>query len=296
MNFSKKNEFNARFKQIAVSIDQFLEEFLAKLQMPETLRESMLYSLRAGGKRLRPAMVVMACEACNGNESDSLAAGAAIEMIHTYSLVHDDLPAMDDDDFRRGQPSNHKVYGDGLAILAGDALLTHAFEAVAKFSPAEKVRDLVLELTAASGAYGMIGGQVADLESENKPGDIESVDYIHIHKTAAMFKGAMRMGAICAGADQLTIDELGEFGLKIGLAFQIVDDLLDVTSSQAALGKTIGKDAQAGKLTYPSLIGLEASQKKADKLLAQASRAIEPLGEKGWTMQFLADMLVNRKS
>ncbi len=295
MESIKKNDFDAKFKQIAVSIERYLEQYLSQLQMPEALRDSMLYSLRAGGKRLRPAMVIMACQACGGNESDALASAAAMEMIHTYSLIHDDLPAMDDDDYRRGQLSNHKVYGEGLAILAGDALLTHAFEVVAKDSPADKVRDLILALSQASGACGMIGGQVADLASENQPGDIELVDYIHLHKTAAMFAGAMKMGAICAGASNEVIENLGQFGLKIGLAFQIVDDLLDLTSSQGELGKTIGKDVQAGKVTYPALIGMDASQAKAEQLLSEALDLIEPLGQSGWTIELLADMLVNRK-
>ncbi len=291
-----KIRFQQDYAQLAASVDQNLEKYLDQDgQVPELLIDAMRYSLRAGGKRLRPVMALMACQACGGQVDDAIQAAVALEMVHTYSLIHDDLPAMDNDDFRRGKPTNHKVFGEGIAILAGDALLTRAFHLLADcVENAEISRRLISELARGAGNAGMIAGQVADLKGEQLEGDIDMVDYIHTRKTAMMFAAAMRMGAICAGCKNDWIDRLGHFGLKLGLAFQIVDDLLDVTSTAEQLGKQTQKDAQAGKLTYPSMIGVEASRIRADELMSEAGSLLAPLGPAGLPLKFLAEMLVNR--
>ena len=257
----------------------------------------MLYSLRAGGKRIRPAMAIMACQACKGDGMKAMPAAAALEMIHTYSLIHDDLPAMDNDDLRRGQPTSHKVFGDGMAILAGDALLTYAFHTLALYvQDAEQVKKLTIELAEAAGAPGMIGGQVADLQSATTPRTLENVDYIHTHKTAVMFRAAARMGGICADADNHQLEWLGDYGLKLGLAFQIADDLFDVNGDETTLGKRVGKDADAGKLTYPEVLGVEESQGKAGDLFVRAIKAAEKFGTDGEVLKQLAEMVRQRNS
>lgn len=264
--------------------------------VPDILREAMFYSLRAGGKRLRPVMVLLACQACGGPEVQALPAAAALEMVHTYSLIHDDLPAMDDDDMRRGRPTNHKVFGDGIAVLAGDALLTYAFNTLARHIQKDSlVRQLVLELSDAAGATGMIGGQVADLQSHNTPRNIDNVDYIHTHKTAIMFRAAARMGALCAHADPRQTDALGDYGLKLGLAFQVTDDLLDVTGTAEELGKHTRKDEKAGKLTYPAVVGLEKSQQRTRNLIDQAIAALADFGPDAEPLRYLARMITTRK-
>lgn len=288
--------FKAKYDDIVQAIENTMEGYLVHDPgVPEILMESMVYSLRSGGKRLRPVMVVLACELCGGEEVLAMPAAAAMEMVHTYSLIHDDLPAMDNDDFRRGKPTNHKVFGEGIAILAGDALLTYAFKVLAKHVREDKlVRKLILELADAAGSAGMIGGQVRDLTWENTPGDLDTVKYIHTNKTAMMFRAAMRMGAICGGANPRMVDRLGDYGLKLGLAFQIVDDVLDVTGTQEETGKMTQKDEQAGKLTYPSVVGLEESKRHADRLMNEALATINPLGDAGEPLKYLAGMLINR--
>ena len=293
-NTALRQQYERAVRAVDTTIEGYFSHDAA---VPEVLREAMLYSLRAGGKRLRPVMVILACEACGGQEVVAMPAAAAIEMIHTYSLIHDDLPAMDNDDFRRGQPTSHKVFGDGIAILAGDALLTYAFNILAVHTKNDSLaRRLILELSHGAGAAGMIGGQVTDLAGQNTDGDLETVKYIHIHKTAVMFRAATRMGAICAETDQRYIDLLGDYGLKLGLAFQIIDDLLDVTGTPEELGKQTRKDQQAGKLTYPSVLGEEESRNQAEKLKNEALAIIKPFGEKGQMLQYLAEILVNRRS
>lgn len=288
-------EFTNRCQAAVHQVESAIEGYLGHDPMPETLRKAMLYSLRAGGKRLRPLVVLFACEACSGQPIVALPAAAAIEMLHTYSLIHDDLPAMDNDDLRRGIPTNHKVFGEGMAILAGDALLTYAFNILARhMQEAALVRLLVEELSEAAGASGMIGGQVADLEHENKPGNLDSVRYIHTHKTAVMFRAAARMGAICAHASDEVVDSLGDYGLKMGLAFQIIDDLLDVQSSSEQLGKRTQKDSQAGKLTYPAVLGVEESAQEAQRLLAEAEAALGELGDLGEPLRLLARKMGKR--
>ncbi|MBN2211339.1 MAG: polyprenyl synthetase family protein [Sedimentisphaerales bacterium] len=289
--------FDDLCRELARLVESAIEGYLAHGLMPARLQESMLYSLRAGGKRLRPITVLLACRACGGDDMVALPAAAAIEMVHTYSLIHDDLPAMDNDNLRRGKPTNHIVFGDGMAILAGDALLTSAFEVLARHIQKDRlVRLLVAELTHAAGADGMIGGQAADLLGEYTGGDLETVEYIHTHKTAMMFYGAARMGGICAEADTMQMDLLGDFGLKIGLAFQMIDDLLDVTAAPEQMGKATGKDTQAGKITYPAVIGVEQTRQNADRLLDEALETLNPLGEDAEPLKQLAQLMGRRQS
>jgi geranylgeranyl diphosphate synthase, type II len=291
------SEFKTRCGRVAQAVETAIEGYLSHDPVPEALRKAMLYSLRAGGKRSRPLTLVFACEACGGQEILALPAAAAIEMVHTYSLIHDDLPAMDNDDLRRGQPTSHKVFGEGLAILAGDALLTYAFHTLARHVREDNLaRQLVLELSHAAGGAGMIGGQVADLQNQNVPGDLNTVAYIHSHKTAMLFRAAARMGALCAGADSRRIGQLADYGLKLGLGFQIMDDLLDVTGTQEETGKRTQKDGQAGKLTYPAILGVEASRRQADTSISEAIATLDELGPAAEPLRLLARSLSHRKN
>ena len=295
-------------------------------ECPQRLREAMSYSLLAGGKRLRPVLVLMACEACGGDSEAALPAACAIEMIHTYSLIHDDLPAMDDDDYRRGRLTNHKVFGEAMAILAGDALLTLAFEVVARdVQPSSVAAACCADLAFAAGACGMVGGQVADLEAESQtrsvsegerftepehPGVLERppsltlrvsederlvhLQSIHRRKTGRLIRSALTMGGRIAQADVATLGTLDHYGTCIGLAFQIADDVLDVTGTQDKLGKGVGKDAGLGKLTYPGLIGLEPSRQMARDLIDEACLAIAPWGDRGRRLEALAHFVLER--
>ena len=291
--------FERCYDEAVKDIESAIEGYLTPREttLPEKLRQAMRYSLQAGGKRLRPVILLFSCQACGGPDIVAMPAAAAIEMIHTYSLIHDDLPAMDDDDLRRGQPSNHKVFGDGIAILAGDALLTYAFHVLAlHVQKDELVRQLVIELAAAAGAAGMISGQVEDLLNQGSAGDLQTVHYIHKRKTAMMFRAAARMGGLSAGAPMTQVDMLGDFGLKLGLAFQITDDLLDVTGTTEELGKQTQKDQVAGKLTYPAVVGVEESSRQADLLMNQAVAALAPLGESAEHLRKLAQRMGGRSS
>lgn len=266
-------------------------------ERPESLRESMRYSLLAGGKRLRPILCLAACELVGGDASLAMPTAVALEMIHTMSLIHDDLPAMDNDDLRRGRPTNHKVYGDAMAILAGDALLSRAFEMVAVRSegvPPERLLKVVAELSLVSGAPGLVGGQVVDLESEGREVDLETLEYIHLHKTAALLRACVVTGALIGGADASQVDAMRTYANGIGLAFQIVDDILDVTASSDVLGKTAGKDLIADKTTYPKLLGLEPSRARALELVAQAKAVLEPWKAKAQPLLALADYVASR--
>ena len=268
-------------------------------ERPESLREAMRYSLLAGGKRLRPILCLAACELAGGEASLAMPTAVALEMIHTMSLIHDDLPAMDNDDLRRGRPTNHKVYGEANAILAGDALLTRAFEMVALRSPgvpAERLLAVVGELSLASGAPGLVGGQVVDLESEGKQVDLDTLEYIHLHKTGALLRACVLSGALIAGAAAPLLEALRVYARGIGLAFQIIDDILDVTASSEVLGKTAGKDLTADKTTYPKLLGLEESRRRAEALVAEAKRALAPWAAAGRAepLLALADFITSR--
>jgi geranylgeranyl diphosphate synthase type II len=258
-------------------IDQALDHYLPKANTkPATLHKAMRYSLFAGGKRLRPILCLAASEACVGEMKDALPFACALECIHTYSLVHDDLPSMDDDDFRRGRPTCHKVFGDGIAVLAGDALLTIAFEIVsaAKSTPRYDMSILLREIAVAAGSQKLIAGQVADLEAEGRPVKRGQLRYIHENKTAAILSTSVRLGAMSANADARKLRAITQFGHGLGLAFQVIDDILDVTQTSEILGKSAGKDITAKKATYPSVIGLEKSRAEARRLTRKAHDAL----------------------
>lgn len=263
---------------------------------PSILHKAMRYSIFAGGKRLRPALVLAAAEAVGGRREEAAPAACAVEMIHTYSLIHDDLPAMDDDNLRRGRPTCHKVFGEAMAILAGDALLTCAFEVLARTPRGGAVAGIARAIARGVGTQGMVGGQVLDLEGEGKPATLASVRAIHRWKTAALITACCEAGALAGGARRAEHECLREYGQKIGLAFQIVDDILDVTSSPEALGKTPGKDERAGKATYPAVLGLEKAREEASRLMAQALAALSVLGPRGRTLEALGRFVVERQA
>jgi geranylgeranyl diphosphate synthase type II len=266
---------------------------------PEKIYEAMRYSLLAGGKRLRPILCLATCELTGGTLEMSMPTACALEMIHTMSLIHDDLPAMDNDDYRRGKLTNHKVFGEDIAILAGDGLLAYAFEYVATQTrnvPAERVLQVIASLGRTVGAAGLVGGQVLDLESEGKPDiDAETLTFIHTHKTGALLETSVISGAILAGASSNDIQRLCRYAQNIGLAFQIVDDILDITATQEELGKTAGKDLKAQKATYPSLWGIEASQIQAQQLVEGAIAELAIYGEKADPLRAIARYITTRK-
>ncbi len=265
---------------------------------PEKIYEAMRYSLLAGGKRLRPILCLATCEMAGGALEIAMPTACALEMIHTMSLIHDDLPAMDNDDYRRGKLTNHKVYGEDIAILAGDGLLAYAFEFVAANTPnvpAERVLKVIARLGRAVGAAGLVGGQVVDLESEGKSDvSLETLNFIHNHKTAALLEASVVCGGILAGMQEEELQRLSRFSQNIGLAFQIIDDILDITSTQEQLGKTAGKDLQAQKVTYPSLWGIEESLNQAQQLIAAAIAQLEPFGDKAIPLSAIAHYITSR--
>jgi len=265
--------------------------------------ESMSYSLMAGGKRIRPVLVLAACEMFGGSEEVAMPAAVSVEMIHTMSLIHDDLPSMDNDDLRRGKPTNHVVYGEDVAILAGDAMLSQAFQHVAQNTPLDQVSperllDVVVRLGKCVGFKGLAGGQVMDLECEAKEGvTVEDLAWIHLHKTAALLEVSVACGAILGGATDEEVKACELFARNIGLAFQIADDILDVTQSTEELGKTAGKDDAVDKTTYPKLLGLDGSRKEAERLVAEAKAALsEPFGDRAIPLLALADFIIDRKN
>src|SRR5690348_9602200 len=265
---------------------------------PETIHRAMRYSLFAGGKRIRPILCIEAARATADGCDGVISAACALELIHTYSLIHDDLPAMDNDDYRRGKLTNHKVFGEAIAVLAGDALLTLAFQVLAELdAPGDRKTRLIAELSVASGTVGgMIGGQVADLEGEGKPPNAQLLESIHRAKTGALLRASVRMGAIYAGADERQLDAISRYGEHIGLAFQIVDDVLDVEQSSEALGKTAGKDAQQHKITFPAVYGLAESRRMAERERVSAHKALALFGERATRLRELADLIVQRTS
>lgn len=273
---------NNSMKDYIKLVDAKLDEFLVT-EYPEDIFKSMRYSVLAEGKRLRPVMCLEACRVFGGSMEDALPAACAIEMLHAQSLIHDDLPCMDNDDFRRGKPTNHKVFGEAMAVLAGDALLSFAPQLIIqkskKLSSDVKVK-LVEEFCIAAGAYGIIAGQVVDIESEGKQISPETLEFIHTHKTADLFKLALKSGAIIAGASEAQILAMQGFAQKLGFAFQICDDVLDETSTFEKLGKTLGKDKDAGKQTYTAMFGLEKSREQVICLLDSACDIINKLGIK----------------
>lgn len=265
---------------------------------PEKIYEAMRYSLLAGGKRLRPILCLATCEMAGGTIEMAMPTACALEMVHTMSLIHDDLPAMDNDDYRRGKLTNHKVYGEDIAILAGDGLLAYAFEFVVvntKNVAAEKLLQVIARLGRVVGAAGLVGGQVVDLESAGKQDvSIETLNFIHNHKTAALLEACVICGGILAGTPEADLQRLSRYAQNIGLAFQIVDDILDITATQEVLGKTAGKDLQAQKVTYPSLWGLEESQRQAQQLIQAAAAELNLFGEKAKPLIAIANFITSR--
>ena len=280
-------------------IDRALDRYLPKANSkPATLHTAMRYSLFAGGKRLRPILCLAAAEACRGNVDDALPLACALECIHTYSLVHDDLPSMDNDDFRRGRPTCHKVFGDGIAVLAGDALLTIAFEIVSRAKPAPlyDMSTLLREIAVAAGSQKLIAGQVADLEAEGKNVKRDQLQFIHENKTAAILKSSVRLGAMSANAEAKKLSAITRFGQRLGLAFQIIDDILDVTQTSEILGKSAGKDVAAKKATYPAVIGLDKSRAEARQLTRQAHDTLSVFtGRDAEPLHALANYLLERE-
>ena len=294
-------DLTAYMAERARAVDEALGRFLpAESEPPETLHKAMRYSVFAGGKRLRPVLAIAGAEAVSGQMDDIMPTACALELIHTYSLVHDDLPAMDDDDFRRGVPTNHKVFGEATAILAGDALLTLAFRLVAENvrpgMDAMRLRDVLTDIADAAGYAGMVGGQVADLLSEGKRVSADAVDCIHARKTGALIRTSLRVGARICGATPAQIRALSDAGADLGLAFQIVDDILDVVSSSTELGKTAGKDQAQQKATYPAIHGLEASRARARHLIGAAEEALAELGPRAEPIRALGRFILERRA
>jgi geranylgeranyl diphosphate synthase, type II len=279
-------------------IDRALDHYLPKESVkPATIHKAMRYSLFAGGKRLRPILCLAAAETCSGKIDNALPLACALECIHTYSLVHDDLPSMDNDDFRRGRATCHKVFGDGIAVLAGDALLTIAFEIVSHTKPTPRydMSILLREVAIAAGSQKLIAGQVADLEAEGKNADRAQLRYIHENKTAAILTTSVRLGAMSANADAKKLAAITKFGRALGLAFQIIDDILDVTQTTEKLGKSAGKDIAAKKATYPAVIGLEKSRAEARRLTRHAHNGLSIFGAKAEALHALANYLLERE-
>ena len=280
---------------VEAALDQSLP-----IKPPETIYEAMRYSLLAGGKRLRPILCLASCELVGGTVEMAMPTACALEMVHTMSLIHDDLPAMDNDDYRRGKLTNHKVYGDDIAILAGDGLLVYAFEVVATQTqnvPAPRVLKAIGHLAHAFGADGVVGGQVVDIQCEGKPDTtVETLHFIHTHKTGALLEACVVCGAILGGAADEDLQRLSRYAQNIGLAFQIIDDILDITKTQEELGKTAGKDLQAQKATYPSIWGLEESTRQAQELIEQAKAELASFGTKALPLLTLADFITNRSN
>lgn len=301
--------YSEQYAQYVSMIEETIEKLLPEVKdicpkeagkMPKLLCESMRYSLLAGGKRVRPVLLLAACEMLGGDLEQAKVPAAALEMIHTYSLIHDDLPGMDDDDYRRGRPTNHKVYGVGHAILAGDGLLNFAYESLLENAAQypENLKGQVLAAKAIAnraGVCGMIAGQSLDLSSEHMDPDAERLLYIHTHKTADLLTAPLMAAAYIAGADEQQIKALERFGYCLGIAFQIDDDLLDVEGDAALLGKQTGMDAQRGKLTWPALMGVEASRERSARLWDEAEEAISIFGERAWFMRGFAAQMRTRK-
>lgn len=294
--FDLKSYLADRRIQVEAALDSALP-----VVYPEKIYEAMRYSLMAGGKRLRPILCLATCELVGAASAVAMPTACALEMVHTMSLIHDDLPAMDNDDYRRGQLTNHKVYGEDVAVLAGDALLANAFEYIATQTPQGQggaqpyqILKVIAQLGRAVGADGLVGGQIVDLASEGTAVDEQTLTYIHMHKTAALLEVSVTAGAILAGADQSVVDRLSRYAQRIGLAFQIVDDVLDITSTSERLGKSVGKDIAAQKATYPSLWGLEASQRRAQQLVAEANAELASFDQRALPLKAIANYITAR--
>ncbi len=281
-------------------VDKSLEKLVPQAKtFPPSIHEAMRYSLFAGGKRVRPILAIAAAESLGAKTADLLPIAGALELIHTYSLIHDDLPAMDDDDFRRGQPTCHKKFGEAIAILAGDGLLTMAFETLSdprrlKAVPAARLLPIIREIAFASGAFGMVGGQVVDMESEGREIDFPTLEYIHTRKTGALMRASVRVGALYAKAGKRQLLALTHYGEMVGLAFQIADDILDITGKQEEIGKDVGSDIKKGKKTFPAFYGLEESRRRAGEVADRAVQALAGFGRKADPLRELAKYIVQR--
>lgn len=282
------------------AVDKALETLVPPAKtFPPSVFEAMRYSLFAGGKRVRPILAIAAAEALGAKQQGLLPIAGSLELIHTYSLIHDDLPAMDNDDFRRGRPTCHKVYGDAIAILAGDGLLNMAFEALSdprrlKTVPAKRMLAITREISVASGVFGMVGGQVVDMESEGKDVGFPTLEYIHTHKTGALIRASVRVGALYAGANEKRLKALTRYGEFVGLAFQIADDILDITGTQEQIGKDVGSDLKKGKKTFPSFYGLEESRMRAVEVVDKALLSLKDFDKKADPLRDLARYIINR--
>lgn len=298
-NTSAQAEFDLKcyLSEVTEAVNRALDSYLPPANTrPRTLHEAMRYSLFAGGKRMRPALCLAAAQACGGSDSDAMPLACAVECIHTYSLIHDDLPAMDNDDYRRGKLTNHKVFGEAVAILAGDALLTQAFEIATLYGeqPRYPIKAVVMELAKASGSLRLIAGQVADIQSEGRPVSARELRFIHECKTSALLCCSVRLGGMSANCTTAQLDALTDFGYNVGLAFQVIDDILDVTQTSEQLGKTAGKDSHAKKATYPSIVGLDRSRRIARDLTNRAYQALRPFRGKAVALEELAKFLLER--
>jgi geranylgeranyl diphosphate synthase type II len=296
-------DLKAYLKQQCARVDAALDSYLPREnELPHSLHKAMRYSVFAGGKRVRPILMLAACQAVGGDTERALPAACALEMIHTYSLIHDDLPAMDDDDFRRGNPTNHKVFGEAIAILAGDALLTEAFKLIsaprsaADCDPAARLA-VIQVIAACAGSYGMVGGQVVDMESEGKPDiDLPTVQYIHTHKTGALIRASVVSGALLGSSDETKLAAITRYGAAAGLAFQIADDILDIEGTTEEIGKDAGSDEARGKATYPAVMGLAAAKQEAQSMMDEALRALEIFGSEADPLREIATYIVKRKN
>jgi geranylgeranyl diphosphate synthase type II len=299
-------DLKAYLKEKKTLVDGFLDRATPKGDaFPQSLHASIRYSLEAGGKRVRPVLALGAAEAVAGegwkDVPGIMAVATSLELIHTYSLIHDDLPAMDNDDFRRGKPTNHKIYGEAVAILAGDALLTYAFDMLTnpEYTGGMKAKALVRvirEIALGSGNMGMVGGQVVDIESEGKEVDFATLEYIHTHKTGALIRASVRAGAIAAGATKRQLDALTRYGIDAGLAFQVADDILDIVGTQEEIGKDVGSDVARGKKTYPAFVGLDESRRRAKELSDSAVNALKIFGPSADPLREIARYIVSRKN
>jgi geranylgeranyl diphosphate synthase type II len=280
------------------AVDAYLATLFAETHRPAVLFQAMNYSLLSGGKRLRPVLCLATARAFGAAETDVLPAAAALELVHCYSLIHDDLPVMDDDDLRRGKPTNHKVFGEAIALLAGDALLTYAFEQLSKplGIPHDRQLRMIHVLAHAAGCYGMVAGQVEDIQYTGTAGDEETLAFIHLHKTARLISAAVEMGGLFAGAGEAQMKALREYGTSLGLAFQMMDDVLDVTESTEQLGKPAGSDERWDKLTYPRLFGVDETRRRAEQKVEQAISALHASGIRSDVLAGLAQYVVKRRN
>jgi geranylgeranyl diphosphate synthase type II len=291
-------DLNRYLDQTCARVDAALDNLLpAESTPPPTIHKAMRYSIFAGGKRIRPVLCLAACEAVGGKPAAAMSLACAVECIHTYSLIHDDLPSMDDDDLRRGKPTNHKVFGEGIAVLAGDALLTEAFALVARSQPPKRypVRALVSDLAMAAGSLRLIAGQVQDLENEERRASLEEVKTTHLNKTAALITTSIRLGAMAGNASPAELKRLTRYGQDLGLAFQVIDDILDATSTKEVMGKSVRADQKNNKSTFPTVLGLDKSREYAADLIADAHKQLKLFGSRATPLAAIADFFLTRK-